>query len=159
MILTKIISTDKVEILVIGGLPEEAVNVKIVKGENRNELFYWHNNATTFVRAIWDSVEDGNWQPVGFLKDISECEANRLMGNETTCNNFYNGTFTGIDTTAKESLLSLIESEVKLKNKYGELNYDHLSGIYRSEKGQADDYEWQAEQSDVFTNPFILIKK
>jgi hypothetical protein len=164
MILTKIITTPKVQLLVIGGLPEDCVLAK-----HKYEKVHFRYKE---LDGSWVGYDvPGNWQPVGFLKDLNEDDAEKLVqkvsrqDSEDKYKN-YREKYGVIDNwwsvsfdTAKESLLSLIESEVKLKNKYGELNYDHLSGIYRSEKGQADDEEWQTEQSEVFTNPFILIKK
>lgn len=144
MILSKTISTAKVQLLVIGGLPEDCVLAK-----HKYEKVHFRYKELDGSWAGYDVP--GNWQPVGFLKDLNEDDAKGMVekiGHVSTGDVFMR--YTDENSwcwTAKESLLSLIESEVKLKNPLA----DSISA--------PDIDEWQAEQSEVFTNPFILIKK
>ena len=163
MILTKIITTPKVQILVIGGLPEDASNPMI----KLNALFWGEDQRTSFVR----NMPNGKWQPIGFLKDLSEDEAKKLVENITRQDNenryknylkkygLRDNWWSISFNTAKESLLSLIESEVKLKNKYGEFPDKYNTGLSYGMEYIGKVQEWEAEQETVFTNSFIIIKK
>lgn len=162
MIKTKLIETLKAKILIIGGLPEDAREI-----EARPTLLrYVINNYIKFIEVF---MPPGKWHPVGFLKDISEEEANGLVECLTpghfislwmnykydkplpvgfTCN------------TAAESMHSLVEANCKLKNGYGErpVGIYHNQGdtVIAEKVVNAYKSAWQAEQEQVFVNPYIL---
>ena len=175
-ILSKIITTPKCEILVLGGLPEDCVLTK-----HKYERVHFRYKELDGLWAGYDVPH--NWQPVGFLKDVNEDEAEKLVEKITFDKWKHYGDvpdyFEYLFDTAKESLLSLIESEVKLKNKYGDEPIPFVSKKYKrlpptitsfsevyigNDQSILMNYEyvlksWQSEQSEVFTNPFIMIKK
>ena len=171
MIKTKIIKTDKAEILCIGGLPEDARialpdNVTC-NGEKGSLIYKGKDGNPVFI-----PLPSCNWQPLGFLKDIAEDVAKELVehkhlvsdcqcemcGYDINCyRNYIEQSdeswerYPAVDRlrTAKESVHSLVAVNVKLKNKFGHCpvttNEDFTN-------------KWFEEQEKVFTNPYLLKK-
>lgn len=174
MILQKQITTSKSTILVIGGLPEDAENIRI------DRYLRYFSDGDAWIHG--GGLPPGDWQPLGFLKDITEDVAKELVDSfcgaasdyntERICivyNDYGKGaTF----STALESLHSLIKSNCKLKNKYGDNPKSLDEYIRRSEDSNGVSFideaqralydlylqNYKTEQSEVFTNPFLLSK-
>lgn len=160
-ILTKIIETPKAKILVVGGLPEDAMIKQAVRGKLNIQV-----NSFTDITIYKYNIPPGNWQLLGKLNEITEDVANELVDNPNEngdyCDYVYDPDESYWQTeTAKESLLSLVEANVKMKNKYGNeppSASEMFDGVSNME--HADNFEaWQAEEETVFTNPIIFIEK
>lgn len=75
MIKTKIIKIDKAEILVLGGLPEDAriaLPDNVTCNGEKGSLIYKDKDGN----PVFIPLPPCNWQPLGFLKDIAEDVAN-----------------------------------------------------------------------------------
>jgi hypothetical protein len=166
MILTKIITTSKAEILVLGGLPEDA--------EIKDYL-------SAKISAIWTDPNghnlmfpDGNWQLLGKLHEVTEGQASHIV--EETDNPFHYGQGNpyikyGTDTecvfTALESLQSLIEANCNLENAFGgppRKDQEKYHKVWNADCFDRKYYEddlakWQQEQRTVFTNPVVFLKE
>lgn len=178
-ILQKQVATAKATILVIGGLP----STKIQYFSNWNRIDYFTKDKWDYPVRNTVKLIPGNWQLLGFLKDIEEDVAKELVESRETIPNgiIYKdystfGWQTSNDITAIESLNSLIVANCKLKNKYGEMmpelepvccevpitdrnGYPECCGIPIPTEGSIFLKRlWQEEQSKIFTNPFLLKK-
>ena len=163
MIKTKTIKTDKAEILVLGGLPEGANRFKFFN-DQRPYLSYFVG-AKTFREYV---VYPGNWQPLGFLKDIAENVAKELV-ESTEYYDPYSTPFGPIPAykgyldnvykwRATESLHSLIAVNCNMRNKYGEYPTKWNTGLEYGMRYIGAVEEWEDEQEKVFTNPYLLKK-
>lgn len=173
MIKTKIIETSKAKILVVGGLPEDTDKDSI---ENvRNEILYYYTGVSPNHAGEEIKIPPGKWQPIGFLKDITEDVAKKLV-ESTEYYDPHSTPFAPIPAykgyldnvykwEATESLHSLIAANCQLRNKYGELPH-HNKYIALGKKMPSDTWlpykehkvRWQEEQEKVFTNPYLLKK-
>ena len=157
MILQKQIITSKSTILVIGGLPEDAENIRIDR-----YLRYFSDGGAWIHEG---DLPPGDWQPLGFLKDITEDVAKGLVDKISRVDYIFMN-YTDENEwcwCAIQSLNSLIEANCKLKNKYG--NECPVLIDYKDDPlgcASAVRYHriglWKQEQSKVFTNLFLLKK-
>lgn len=168
MILQKEIKTNKATILVIGGLPKDtkiAFPSNVTFDGEKGSLIYKDKDGN----PVFIPMLSGKWQPLEFLKDIQESVAKKLTNKFDYWYENYNRNI-GCDgkyskynlLTATESLYSLIEANCKLKNKYGSIplkNDERYRVITAWKKYLREDLQkWKEEQSQVFTNPFLLRK-
>ena len=160
MILQKKIKTSKAQILVVGGLPEDA--------EIKDYL-------SAKISAIWTDPNghnlmfpDGNWQLLGKLHEVTEGQASHIV--EETDNPFHYGqgnpyikygTDTECVSTALESLQSLIEVNCKLVNRLPHPDCECITEYDREgcDSSTTKCWEYINEQANVFTNPIIFLKK
>lgn len=177
MILQKQIQTSKASILVIGGLPQDAHNFRMHKGNLHYDCL--------FALDPFD-LPFGKWEPLGFLKDITKDMAREIidfndcpdpyLGHFITYRKYPHELHEDFCDTATESLHSLIESNCKLKNEYGEampeLNPICCNILFTDRHGFPEccgmpipteesihlQRLWEEEQSEVFVNPFLLKK-
>lgn len=166
MIRTKILH-GKVDILLIDGLPEDAIigiakhggfvyRIPVLLGEP--------------LRYIID-LPPGNWQPVNWLDKINENEAKELIVDDLAFNHstretyyLYKNYITGNWLySAKESLLSLVESQVKVKNikrkcqcRMFTEQFEKCLFINKDVTSCRIFEEWQAEESKVWKNIYLL---
>lgn len=174
MIKTKIIKTDKAEILVIGGIPEDAVIGIIAHGG----MIYRTPDASGYdVNRHVVDLPRGKWEQLGFFDNITDDVAKGLVDSylqeigwrsdgKHTGNNLllYRNYKVEVPVpvsmcynSATESLHSLIEANVKLKNRL--IKPWDGDGILRSNEGYQKAMKiWGSEQEKVFTNPFLLKK-
>lgn len=175
---THIFETPKARVLVVGGLPEDARDLKI--GSTTFKTYIRWIDFELQLRPIdCIPIEQGdNWQLLGRLHEITE---EQWKGIVDSLDSFYreyssisfdwydSGDFT---ETATESGLSLIQSEVLLKNPYEkpDLNkyrrnaYDDdgklMSSTWIDEFSETDwineDSNWQAAEDQVYHNPVIF---
>lgn len=154
MIRTKILH-GKVDILLIDGLPEDA---QIVTRPNRL-IWYPYGNiyATESVK-----FPPGNWQPVNWIDKVSEDEAKEFVEifarvfngsvaykSYNKCNEWF--------WTAKESLLSLVQSEIKIKNIL--IKPSDGDGVLRGNEGYQEAMKiWEAGEAQVWRNIYLLKK-
>lgn len=77
----KLIKTAKAALLAVK-LPEGAKNIKVTCDE-----IYYHSKlkACENVRQFLSINYKGNWQPIGFLKDITEDQAKEIVDLEYVC--------------------------------------------------------------------------
>lgn len=150
MILQKLIKTAKAEILVIGGLPEDAIIGLIKHG---GMVYRVPVLVGEPLRYIVD-LPPGKWQPLGFLDNIPEDVAKELVPVKARVFNgptAYESFDKKIDWfwKATESLHSLVGANCLLKNPLGHCpvttNEDFIN-------------KWFEEEDKVFTNPFLLVK-
>lgn len=108
---TKIIETPKARVLVVGGLPTDAFDMKVAKNRIYYKVWWDYNNDPNVV------IQKGNWQLLGKLSEITEEQwkgivhsyKTMLQGSDTIY--FKNYKTEGGFDTATESGLSLIECE------------------------------------------------
>lgn len=156
MIKTKIISTPKGRLLVVGGMPEDAEHIHYVELHG-NYLISYH---WPIGSQYHEKVPSGNWQLMGKLSEVTEGQAEGIVETFDVGDGIP-GYENYIETdrytnTAKESLQSLIEANVPLRNKYGEKPDDSLYVHYGNHLYENDYKRWQAEEDKVFTNPILF---
>jgi len=114
-ILTKIIK-GKVDILVIGGLPENASQVRF----RFNRFLTYRRPHSSVIEMLNDPIL-GNYKPIGFLKDISETQAKELVDYVAdTPGRIYSNGFIGdefIFNKAWEALSDLVKSNIEKESK------------------------------------------
>lgn len=188
MILTKIITTAKVELLVIGGLPEDAFDISISLELDKSMNLAWmiksekdkEDDGLHYIQVL--NIPPGNWEVLGKLNEITGEKAALVVGryfdNYKVCQKlnqqpqydmfwvqYPNREHKHFDTKdecyeheLQKEVQHLIESNVKLKNKFGEFPDKHNTGLNYGMEYIGKVQEWEAEQETVFTNPFIMIK-
>lgn len=162
---TKLISTPKSNILVIGGIPEGFGNFFYHKSglfldcdrlNNYGQKMYWMS----------DTLPSGNWQILGKLSEITEEQAGGIvdLGWYETRYNYIEMLFVA-DFTDLESFHSLMTREgIHIDNPY-EMPYkgDYMTdGVVTISDAQSDRYYADLkryEDAQRFTNPLILIGK
>jgi len=152
----KIILTSHAEILVVE-LPEDAHNFRMVNGN----LCY-----DCLIAPEPFTIPEGDWQPLNFLGKISEEQAQRLVDKEGNRYYDYEGnTFLYKDTVFKDaalqSLHSLIEANVLMKNPFGDKEPEFedtgdIEGDYNYWANKVT--EWQEAEDSVFHNPHYFFK-
>lgn len=184
MILQKQITTSKATILVISGILMDANKIRIkdnwlwvrYDGDGKKELQPFVALNPEYINSRY------TWQPLGFLKDITEDMAKELVQTYFLDFNLWGfKDYTRTDASicyinATDSLRSLIEANCKLKNEYGnvrpELDPECCNKIVYDRNGFPEccgmpvpseesvclQQRWDKEQETVFTNPFLLKK-
>ncbi|WP_346236730.1 hypothetical protein ABDK00_014140 [Niabella insulamsoli] len=145
-------------------LPEGASNVKVANHFDGLALTW--DVETMKIGSI--ELPEGNWQPLGFLRDISEEKARKIAssthfsglrryhkpGNILTVKEYY--------STALKFIHSLIESEVQTVNPLGNKPYYSLSNYGASPDGfkkfESDIEAWLAAEAQTWKNIFLMIK-
>lgn len=180
MIKVKVLETNKVRILLVDGLPEDAEIFGVLEGgwtyEITDDTLMWIDPKDhKFPKSYY--IPPGNWQALNFLDKVTEGEAKHLIDSDIgftskgvakTYKHYPIGFYF---ETALQSLRSLVEANVKLRNQYGEKpvpgdcdSYDHLEGGNILHTDEIEEYyhdleQWEAEEKQVYHNPFILIEK
>ena len=158
----KIIETEKGKLLVIGGLPEDAHWIEPNEGSHSNEFVYESNDddSLTFL------IPAGFWKLLGKLSEVKEEDAEKVVEdcpyyakcwkkynieNELDYGDCPEGDFDkGYSCwTAKESLQSLVEANVTLRNKYD-------SDLRPAD--QCGPSEYLEEEDKVFHNPILFFE-
>lgn len=174
MIKTKLIKTDKAEILVLGGLPENIKKMGIISARDETghcQSFRW---VTSEVYLPKDSIEsgirlhaeeitlpEGKWQTLGSLYEITDNQWESVLSKEKDGRykmhiHFPLKDIPGCIPLASNIMLSgigLVAANCKLRNKYGGTSHTHANG-YPKYANQV--LAWKSEQEKVFTNPFLL---
>ena len=195
-ILSKIITTPKVQILVIGGLSEDAFDISISLELDNTMNLAWmiksekdkDDDGLHYIQVL--NILPGNWEVLGKLNEITGEKAALVVGryfdNYKVCQKlnqqpqydmfwvqYPNGEHKHFDTkdecyehALQKEVQHLIESNVKLKNNRPECTcelytkeFESCPNINKSITNCSIYQEWEVEQSEVFTNPFIMIKK
>ena len=151
-----LITTGKATILVVD-LPEGAFDV----GIDNSILYYRHGMMSNSAIDLVDMY--GKWQPLGFLNEIKEDEAEGLVDWEDEVQFYVNYLVKGVDNigfggdiTATESLRSLIASEVSLENPLGEK--PHIFKDSENSWGPEEYKAWREAEELVYKNPFLIVE-
>lgn len=139
---TKLITTDKARLLVVGGLPGNAENMNITDCDDNWQLL---GKLHEISEEQWDSIID---EP--FWEDDHAYIVYKDYTEPSQTKDLWTG---GILHTATESGLSLIEANCKLRNNVPPPDPD--DGEYYD----AIDENYEHEQESVFTNPVVFIEK
>lgn len=150
----KLIKTEKATILLLM-LPEDAKYIDV-----RNGVVYYD---TDFKEGEFTLLPQGNWQPLGFTKEVGEEVAKEVVGRDKRGFKYYwkdNGFvprgFNSVFETALEAFHSLLQAnEVYLVNPYGK-----TKPYYDLDEATMYEYEleqWQQAQQN--TGNWYILKK
>lgn len=160
-LLTHQFETSKCRLLAVN-LPEGAKPVCIdnIKHFGAASLL-WLEMIHGSYKKSWHYLPPGDWE----ILKVTEEKAREVVDDKISIPRYnehgypdYKGDNRGLFETALESFESLIASEIKTVNKYGEkpvvADYEHVSELKKIRFRK-----WQAEQATVFDNYIILISK
>ncbi|MCF3107291.1 hypothetical protein LL912_00730 [Niabella sp. CC-SYL272] len=157
----KLISTEKARVLIVD-LPADVTGKLIISNiQVDNDLVELTGSAPRFLC----SLPPGTWLPDGKLGEATEEVAAKMVEkmlidkwrNYLVHNQYYEYLL----NTAAESVCSLVEANVKLKNKISKPDNYELWARYGdyTQYGKSlteECIKWQAEEETVFRNPFLF---
>lgn len=170
---TKLITTDKARLLVVGGLPGNAFNIAIWPRNEEGTIHDLRYQAPA-KRLVRIDIPKGNWKLLGKLHEISEDEWKGIVNWRISddlgllSKNYLDDHL--LFRTASESGMSLVEANVKLEVQFqywlkNQGYYRDRCGVWMkgeniiSGKKLSDKLnEWRKDQESIFTNPVIFIE-
>lgn len=154
----KIIETPKALVLVVD-MPTDAINAIVDEGH----LSVFHKSQHIFHHEI----PQGNWQLLGKLSEITEEQWKGIVEDVEPASlglfpdyNFKPNRLKAVSwcSSATESGLSLIESEVMLKNPLGDKEPEDIPDLGAFTHYQRNKWkQWQAAEDQVFHNPHLFV--
>ena len=165
----KIIETQKARLLVVGGLPEDAR--EMAHGRPLiNSMISYKSSIDNYKYTAIVPIPTADWRLLGKLSEITEEQWKGIVETHPVVGGFgyYKDTVPSFFNTASMAGLSLIESEVCLKNPHGEqpkLSSYSQGDMFSFEDNESnaaafacDFSEWQAAEEQVFHNPILFVE-